>query len=1082
MRRLRLPVAGLIVALSPGFTAYEAFASGLKSGAGAPVSVSGINTGGALNLPAIPGLPSSAIQTGLNVPAASILPAVSIPGQVLSPSQQVPGAVQLPVPGVLPEAVQPAGALPALQQTAQELAQRPGGEAGALEKLFTGRKAEAGVVGDGSGLGGGAPAGSGLSAAPSLESLEAKAADQSKPRAERSEAVKALAKLKTDASREALRRVGTGTPATTADDYEVKREALKALAEQGVLVSLPPVSRAHAEQILQDLSGAKKPAAAAFDYDSTLEASGTPISKETAEKLEALAKSGVETLILTDRAPLSRRVGDVGMDTTLASLTPSQKSLISVATNRGAQIWISGMSRDAVRSKAWTNEETVALNGAGMELERKYGKAEVDHEKRVVRGDYDYARFLPAGTPEATVDEAAAFMKSELERRGVKAAVTPRYAGGIETFPYVTVSKYDKSHGVLGLRRLREHLGRLRDVERLPRFLQGAARALISVLPKGSVPASSVLLVGDHFFGPRGIDADMAKGAPGALSIAVGGTADPRIDNVFVWDKKGHEASMELAAAASAPAAPQLEGLDKKAAWGLFLSRSFSIIAFLGTTLAHAKLTYSIVDAKAFGTIAALGALAAIAAGPLLGKVADKMSPRKGMSINTIMRGVLLLDLPLFAALGILNFWTLLLGALANGFLLSSILTSESAYLRRLFGFKNLGTMNSLLQLNYFGLQIVFGLLLGIGKLVDGHDLMIPFYIASAANFFLVLPIIRRTMPNTTQAQADPTLADAVPNKVERGGALPRAVGALKSFAKKYWKEILLFGAALASFPFLGSALPITASLAWWVTRTEGFSLFTKDKGMLKALLLVALGAFMLYSTQSFLIPTMAKILGGTGSALLNGKMLGALFLGQMISTSTLAKLPVVRLPFIGRFGLHRVIQGVVLGMLGAWVYFSLIPGSVLAVGAALAVAAAMMAGGSRLTDKGWLSLVGVGLGSLLIPAFFWGAPAALLAGLVAFGYFMGPMISNLFAYVGRRAPANQVGAVFGVQGSLFNAAISLGIGSVSLLAGLFTPSFPPTLLAVGLLGLAAGAVYFLVARTMPGLSAGLFKSKEESK
>ncbi|MBI3299639.1 MAG: hypothetical protein HYZ75_15850 [Elusimicrobia bacterium] len=77
---------------------------------------------------------------------------------------------------------------------------------------------------------------------------------------------------------------------------------------------------------------------------------------------------------------------------------------------------------------------------------------------------------------------------------------------------------------------------------------KAAARVLawLKRLPETPVPGAKVLVVGDQFFGQRTTDADMSRGAPGALSIAVGLKGDPRLDKLFVWPTEGHAASMEV--------------------------------------------------------------------------------------------------------------------------------------------------------------------------------------------------------------------------------------------------------------------------------------------------------------------------------------------------------------------------------------------------------------------------------------------------------------------------------------------------------------------------------------------------------
>jgi hypothetical protein len=1086
-------VAACLVVLAPGLDAYSAFAAGFQKGPSGPSQIPTLTLPTAPTIPgaaapgaaipnlAVPQLPGSA----LNLPAAAApLPGIAGPSapaalpRAAAANPLIPGAAapSAAAPNAKPTTTEGILRAGAEQISAAQSAKSESGVSQALESMFTGGKAAAASFGDA--VSGSRSAGPAPLAPLPLDELKTIARDSKKTDADRQAAVKAIADRSTDASKLALEEIGTergGGPA----DYEIKRLALRRLADQGKVVSLPPVSDEHAAAILEKLSK-EKPEVAAFDYDGTLEKKGAPASAETGAALKALADSGVQTMILTDRSENGRREGDIGILESLSTLAPAQRAAISVGANRGARIVAfdaAGAPRTVEQAAAWTGAERALIAAAAAKMAEKFGRSRQSDGTTELWTDYDYAAFLPANSNLDKIQDAARFLREELASQGLAASVVPRPGQDSET-PYVTVTKYEKSLGASRLRALRETLDRLRDAERLPKSLRPLARALLAKLPSKAVPAASALLVGDHFFGPRGVDAGMVQGAPGALAISVGGTADPRLDNAFVWNKQGREGSLELMRAASGPAAPQMEGMNWKAFGGLFGSRTASIVAFLGTTLAYAKVAIGSVGPTHFGTLAALGGLVSIAAGPLTGKIADKFSARTGMALNAVLRAVFLLDLPLFTAFGILNFWTLLLGSIANGWLLSSIMTTEGAYLRRLFGFKNLRTANSLLQLNYFFLQIVFGLVLGIGGWVDGHNPMIPFYIASGVNAFVVLPIIWKTMPATAPVQTA-----AAPAAGAAAAARPSVLAGAASFLKTYWKEALILVASLASFPVLHSALPIAGALVWWVARTPGFKAIKADKPIISAVAMVSLGAFLFYGLQSYLLPTIATTLvGKAGSSLMLGKMLGAVFLGQMLSSSSMAKLPVIRLPFVGRFGLQRLVQAAVIGVTGLWVYTGLFPGSVLAAAAFMAVASALIFAAHYLTDKGWIGMIGAGMGFLALPALFWGNIPVLLGSLAVFGFFYGPASVALSAYVQRRADPAKIGQIMGIQGSLFNAAISLGIGSVSLIAGLMSPMFPATLAIVAGLAAVIGAVYFLGSKKLPGLPAKSFQTNEEVK
>src|SRR5205814_8915149 len=133
--------------------------------------------------------------------------------------------------------------------------------------------------------------------------------------------------------------------------------------------------------------------------------------------------------------------------------------------------------------------------------------------------------------------------------------------------------------------------------------------------------------------------------------------------------------------------------MDVKATVGWGIQRTISIVAFGLISLAHPLIAQHYLGPVGLGALMALGPLASIAAGPINGRIANKMTMRNGMALNAVLRAVLLLDMPIFMALGMVNFWTLALGAMANGWLLSAIMASEGAYMKSFGGAKNIGTI-----------------------------------------------------------------------------------------------------------------------------------------------------------------------------------------------------------------------------------------------------------------------------------------------------------------------------------------------------------------------------------------------------
>ena len=629
----------------------------------------------------------------------------------------------------------------------------------------------------------------------SISDLQAEASDSKASEADRRSAVAALAKKDDDQSRAALEAVGTSNPEGGAVDYEIKRAALKALAEQGKVVSLPAVSRPHAEQILEKLR-TDKPEAAVFDYDGTLEEYKVQAAADTGAALKAVADAGIETMILTDRPSVARKDPAESILHSIDKFTVQEKTSITVGSNRGAEIALydgrSGKWETIREEPGWTEAEQKAVAEASVEVGRQFGTQEYNGKIEDV-SRFGYARFLPLGLPEEQVKAAARLFQGELEKRGIKLEVLGRTAMKATDPPYLSTSKIDKALGIGLLRANRGHWSRLRDAMKLG-LNRPWIKKLLARLPADPVAAKAMVVVGDHFFGTKIVDGPMVKGAPGALALSVGGLADPRLENIFVWPTKGKAATQEIMGALAARAPPAGGGLAGKtsaparlAAWLLdsrpvralvkafhyafpsashpagpgatqtgplvaqFVSGLFSISVFILTSIAYPFIAIPAVGPAAFGALMAFGPLAAIATGPLNGMIAKKLTARNAMALNMAIRAVLALALPAFAALGVLNFWTLLVASIANGWLMSSVMTTENIYLRRFAGPKNVGTVNAIFLMRYLFLQVFLGLIVGIGAFVDLWDPMTPFYISAAVHAFVILPITWKFIPNVME-------------------------------------------------------------------------------------------------------------------------------------------------------------------------------------------------------------------------------------------------------------------------------------------------------------------------------------------
>jgi hypothetical protein len=1085
-KALSVVVSAAFLALTPGLGCYEAVAAVVRGQTGSvsvPVAIPGRIGGGLTTLPSV--------SVGLQLSPASL----SVSGSAL---QQAPvlrtavpvlaaPAVQAPVPAAPASQAAPVKAQQVLQAGAQKLSAAPSQEeqGAVLDQVYTGTKksAEASDAVSVPELSGSAALAPTLTpsvpaAQKSVSELQASANDSSLSYDKRVEAVSAIAALATDEAKVSLKAIGQANPEGGAVDYEVKRKALQALAGLGEVVSLPPVSRAHADEILKSLT-ADKPKAAIFDYDDTLERNSVRASPETAAALKAAVDAGVDAAILTARSDREEDHKGTTVIDSLSTLAPEQKAGLTLGTNRGARMLVfdkKGEPRLLEQAPAWTEAERAAIRAAAAVVKARYGEALFEGKVGEL-SDWTFSMFLPVGTSHEDVAAAAELLRSELAARGIAREVSGRNAFNPKNPSYLVLAKIDKSYGVERLRSNGDFYGRMRDVaQKLPAGLQGLGSKIAGLLPRSTVPASKTLLVGDHFFGSRVEDLNMTKGAPGALALAVGGVADPRAERVFLWPSKGHAATQEILGAL---AKKDSGGVDKRSLFGIFTSRTASIAAFFLTSTAYAFIAIPAVGLASYGALMALGPLAAIALGPVSGLLAKKLSARNAMALNTVFNTVLLLALPVMSAFGIINFWTLLIASIGNGYVLSSVMTTEGIYIKRFSG-KYLGTVNALTMIDYLSVQSLLGLILRAGRLTDylqavAPTLLAPYLIAAGVNLLVVLPLIWKFVANTkaTDGVAQDKAAKPAKTWAERGDGA-------KAFLRKYWKEALIFGVSLGLFPVLHTTIPAVLGLLYWVSRTEGFKTLWANKPLRYALLANSVLAVLAYPIQSFGLPLIAGTLAGAaGKSQLLGQLLGALFFGQLISSTSQAQLSEIRIPFIGKVKVQRFIQAAVLGLLGTWTFLTLAPGSILLAAVAAAAGAGLMALTGKLTDRGWIKYVGAGLAFLGLPLLLWGNVPALFAAILMMGVFLGPTYNALGTYFYKNIPAGKSEGTIAVRGSIFNGAISLGYGIMGLLTSRLHMAFPALLWPLAAAGLLVGLGFLFLPKLLPGLPDKALKDKK---
>lgn len=543
---------------------------------------------------------------------------------------------------------------------------------------------------------------------------------------------------------------------------------------------------------------------------------------------------------------------------------------------------------------------------------------------------------------------------------------------------------------------------------------------------------------------------------------------------------------------APAPAAPDAATSVKAIKW-MYIQDAISMSVFILTSIAYPMVVIPAVGGVTYGVLMALGPLAAIALGPLSGMIATRFGPREGLAILSGIRAVLTVALPVMALTGMISFWPLLIASIANGWQFSLLMTSRSAYTRRFAitdpkqsrNWLHIGNLTTIGFSIYFLLQVLLGSIGQIGGLVDMMSPMTPFWISAAVNLGLVglnywkIPKIAGFVSNA--ANAAKTAAEPFTKKAA-------------AFLKKFWKEIAVLAASFGVYawglPFalpligtgLGSPLWMAGALMLWISRTDTFKSVVATPKIRNALLLSALAAGLIYPFQNLAMPLIAATLGA--KALIYGQLLGAFFFGQLLSNASMARLPEVKLPLIGKtVAAERILQAGVLALAAIWAGVRLFPGSFLAAAGAIAIGAAIIAVTARLTNRGWIKFYGVGLMAAVGVALSWGFYPGIFASVMLLGLFVGPFVSAINAYISGNSDPKMVSQTFGVSSSLFNAMTSFGYGLMAASVKSYgDPAFPSALTPIIGVYVAAAILFFFAPRWLPGLPEKSLRSPEPKK
>ncbi|MFA6092851.1 MAG: hypothetical protein WCU88_05640 [Elusimicrobiota bacterium] len=338
--------------------------------------------------------------------------------------------------------------------------------------------------------------------------------------------------------------------------YEAKRLVLSAIAGIfGTVLSLPAADAALEQRILAQ---AAQKQAVFTDYDDTLEKLKQVASPETVEAMLALRGAGKQIVVVTDRPDKARDGSTKGtLVESLSSIPSSARGGMVFAVDKGGRILrYDGKGEPELiyeepaldsGSAALIKESVEALKARlpSMGVRMHDGSKDIPVENLY---SYGYALMLHSGTSESAVRSVAEALQEELQKRGLAFTVEPRMPKDPSMPPYVAFSKLNKSlavsriAGILGVSA--EHALILGDSMFVP--AAGQAQGLWGFLARWALRLGEWLSGSPIQAMGNGTDRDMEKALPGALTLSVGGTADPRMKNAYVLAGKGPEITRKI--------------------------------------------------------------------------------------------------------------------------------------------------------------------------------------------------------------------------------------------------------------------------------------------------------------------------------------------------------------------------------------------------------------------------------------------------------------------------------------------------------------------------------------------------------
>ena len=384
-----------------------------------------------------------------------------------------------------------------------------------------------------------------------------------------------------------------GRTVRTETAYRVNRFMLRTIAAlTGAVNSLPAAGPALTDKLIARAADKR---VVLSDYDDTLASYNQVLPEDMVAAVAAVRAAGKDFAVISDRGD-EKRPNQLTVFDSLSSLPVSLREGMYVAANSGGRVYRYDAKGEPVRvyelpgltdeQKAKVAEASAATKASLAALGTEaYAPAPGSGIPAESWSTYGYALMLKVGSGKEAVVKAAEKLQDELNSRGFAVEVSPRFAKDAANPPYINFSIVTKA----------------------------PAAAYIAKALKAE--AKDVLVIGDSQYAPHhpkkkswltrlGValsgreipatgnqtDRNMEKGVPGALTLSVGTTGDPRASTLWVLGGKGPSVTRRvLESVASkkrgAPAATSLEDVANLAAAVGLVTATIAAYYLLATNL-----------------------------------------------------------------------------------------------------------------------------------------------------------------------------------------------------------------------------------------------------------------------------------------------------------------------------------------------------------------------------------------------------------------------------------------------------------------------------------------------------------------